>query len=126
MRFHKMLTSRIICWSRYFLSGFSSFRVSSCEFVVPGFQRQGTETTKPHELTLNKKYPGNFQRALIRSLTIVILGSQTLAFGTLLLPASPHSRVTASQKSSAVQPLAPSKKSWAFTEKRLKKMSVDE
>jgi beta-N-acetylhexosaminidase len=42
------------------------------------------------------------------------------------LTAAPHPRVTASQKQTASQPFAPSKKSWDFADKRLKKMSVDE
>src|SRR5215203_3634710 len=125
MRFHKLLIRRIIFWSRYFTVDFFSFRVPSCGFVVSGFQRPRTETTKSHEITLSKKYLSDFQHSIVRSLTIVVLGSQTLAFGGLSLAASPHRGAFASQQSPVSQ-LTPSRKSLDFAEKRVKKMSVDE
>ena len=54
-------------------------------------------------------------------LAVAILFAQTVS-----ISASPRPSVPASRKQTASQPFAPSKKSWAFADKRLKKMSVDE
>lgn len=98
------------------VSPFDLIRVLSCGFVVSGFKRSGTETTKSHEATRNRKKQ-RLHTIVAHLVIAAVLGAQVM---TTAIAASPRLRVPASQK------LEPSEKSWKFADKRLKKMSVDE
>ncbi len=107
--------------------GQSFFRGLSCGLVVPGCQREGTETTKSHEATRTKKKLR--LRPIVAHVVIAaVLSSQFMAvavpaslrLGGEAISASPRLRVPASPR------LEPSVKAWKFADKQLKKMSVDE
>lgn len=66
------------------------------------------------------------ETARIRIVVSFFLAIAMLASQSIALSASPRLHVRASQTKTASQPFAPSKKSWDFAKKRLKKMSVDE
>ena len=93
-------------------SGYGFFRVFS---VIRGSASSLSESN--HE---------THETARIRIVVSFFLAIAMLASQSIALSASPRLHVRASQTKTASQPFAPSKKSWDFAKKRLKKMSVDE